>query len=57
MIFRAFSRDEPLFPTFSLKVHRNAKNMVVCSKSCIVFAKSMISRAFSRNEALFATSF
>ena len=25
MIFRAFSRNEPLFPTFSLKVHRNAK--------------------------------
>ena len=29
--------------------------MVVCSKSWIVFAKSMISRAFSPNEALFAT--
>ena len=25
MIFRAFSRNEPLSPTFSLKVHRNAK--------------------------------
>ena len=25
MSFRAFSRNEPLFPTFSLKVHRNAK--------------------------------
>ena len=87
MIFRAFSRNQPLFPTFSLKVHGIAKtcqffrkvasfdqihdfscfltkrttfsnlflkgsskykNMVVCSKSCIVLAKSMISRAFSR---------
>ena len=25
MSFRAFSRNEPLLPTFSLKVHRNAK--------------------------------
>ena len=29
--------------------------MVVCSKSCIVLAKSMIFRAFSRNEELLAT--
>ena len=25
MSFRAFSQNESLFPTFSLKVHRNAK--------------------------------
>ena len=69
MIFRAFSRNEALSATFSWKVHRNAlqvlaktwkssskcKDMVVFSKSCKVLAKSMIFRAFLRNEALFTT--
>ena len=52
MSFRAFSRNEPLFPTFSLKFYQNAKTWRVGSKSWIVFAKSMISRAFSPNVAL-----
>ena len=38
MIFRAFSRDDALFGTFSLKVHQKEKDIVACSKSCIVLA-------------------
>ena len=60
MIFRAFSRIEPLFTTFGWKVHRSKKhqNMVVFSKKlhsfCQIdeFSKNK-RRAFSRNDAVF----
>ena len=43
------------FYNFFLKSWSKCKEMVVCSKSCKVLAKSMIFCAFSRNEALLAT--
>ena len=43
------------FCNFFLKSWSKCKDMVVCSKSCKVLAKSMIFRAFSRIEPLFAT--
>ena len=55
--FSCFFTKWTTFSNLFLKTSSKCENMVVCLKSCIVFAKSMISRAFSRNEALFATSF
>ena len=54
--FSCFFTKWTTFPNLFLKSSSKCRNMVVCPKSCIVLAKSMISRAFSRNEALFATS-
>ena len=43
------------FCNFFLKTSSTCKDMLVCWKSCKVLTKSMIFRAFSRNQALFAT--
>ena len=49
--FVLFHEMRLAFATFSRKVDRNAKTWQFVRKSCIVLAKSMISRAFPRNEA------
>ena len=43
------------FCNFFLKSWSKCKDMVVCSKSCYVLAKSMVYRAFSPNQPVFAT--
>ena len=53
--FSCFFTKWGTFCNFYLKSSSKCKHMVVCSISCKVLAKSMIFRAFSRNEAFFAT--
>ena len=52
--FWFFFTKSSTFCNFFLKSSSKCKDMVVCSKSCKVFAKSMMFRAFSRIEPLFA---
>ena len=53
--FSCFFTNWGTFCNFILKSWSKCKGMVVCSKNCKVLAKSMIFRAFSRIEPLFAT--
>ena len=52
--FSCFFTKWGTFCNFFLKSSSKCKDMVVCSKSCKVLARSMIFRAFSRNDSLFA---
>ena len=53
MIFRAFSRNEPLLQLFAEKLTKTLQHGSLLEKS-LVLAKSLIFRAFSRDEPLFA---
>ena len=53
--FSCFFSKWGFFCTFLLKSWPKRRNMVVCSKKLQGLAKSTISHAFSRNEALFST--
>ena len=53
-VFVLFREMNHFFDLF-LKSSSKCKDVVVCSKSCKVLARSTISGAFSRNEALFVT--
>ena len=53
--FSCFFTRRRTLCNFFLKVHQKEKDIVACSKSCKALTKSMIFRAVSRNEALFAT--
>ena len=54
-VFLCFLTKWGTFCNFFLKSSSKCKDMVVCSKSWRDLTKWMICRAFSRNEALFAT--
>ena len=56
MVFRGFSRNEPISQLFSEKFIQISKRHSLF-EMFPVLAKSMMCRAFSRNEPLFATFF